>query len=152
MTDRTAYEKLGPTNMVHASGKVALATEQQMSSAPNPMAHRVGSYVNYLYRALPDDVRGQVPPPPPLCATGTRLVGLHPETGYPMCRDSIFRIRRKRCAEDGGELVERWCLRDDPGKLQSRSSTSSTVSCRNHRTNLRSHCRLPTWRRNSRLD
>ncbi len=127
LTTRTAFEKLGVTNMVHASGKAELDTSQRMSSVPNPMAHRVGSYVNYLYRALPADVRERVPRPPALCALYTQHVGIHPDDGYPLCRDRFFRTRRGPCLESGREIVERrpeggqtesWCVAVEPGKFR----------------------------------
>ncbi len=118
LTTRTAFEKLGVTNMVHASGQAELDTTQRMNSAPNPMAHRVGSYVNYLYRALPADVRQRVPRPPALCALYTRHVGIHPDNGYPLCRDRFLRTRRKRCLESGREIVEPWCTAAEPGKFR----------------------------------
>lgn len=118
LADRTAFEKLGVTNMLDASGRATLDTELDMGGFPNPLAHRVGSYVNYLYRALPDDVRARLPNPPPLCPTAVSQVGLHPGDGYPLCRGSLWRIRRGRCLERGGEVVEPWCLFEDPGKFR----------------------------------
>lgn len=118
LTTRTAFEKLGVTNMVHASGQAELDTTQRMSNVPNPMAHRVGSYVNYLYRALPADVRRRVPRPPALCALYTQHVGNHPDNGYPLCRDRFLRTRRKRCLESGREIVEPWCVATEDGKFR----------------------------------
>ena len=107
--------------MVHASGKVELDTTQRMSGAPNPMAHRVSSYVNYLYRALPADVRARMPRPPARCALYTRHVGTHPADGHPLCRDRMRRIRRHRCLEQGRVIVEPWCVAVDPGKFRYRA-------------------------------
>ncbi len=118
LAEREAYQKLGVTNMVDASGLVELDTIQRMSSVPNPLAHRVSSYVNYLYRALPEDVRQQVPRPPAQCALYTRAVGVHPDNGYPLCRDRFLRTRRRRCLERGDEVVEPWCVTVEPGKFR----------------------------------
>ncbi len=123
LTARTTFEKLGVTNMVHASGKAELDTSQRMSSVPNPMAHRVGSYVNYLYRALPGEVRDRVPRPPALCALYHQNVGSHPHNGYPLCRDRFLKVRRKRCLEDGRQVVESpsmesWCVTIETGKFR----------------------------------
>ncbi len=118
ITERTAYEKLGVTNMVHASGKAELDTTQRMSGVPNPMAHRVSAYVNYLYRALPEDARPRVPHPPALCALYTRHVGTHPADGYPLCRDRFLRTRRARCIENGREILEPWCVTAETGKYR----------------------------------
>ena len=118
ITKRTAYEKLGVTNMIHASGKAELDTTLRMSNVPNPMAHRVSSYVNYLYRGLPESVRPQVPQPPAQCALYTKHVGTHPTNGYPMCQDRILRIRRERCLEDRREIVEPWCVAVERGKFR----------------------------------
>ncbi len=118
ITKRAAYEKLGVTNMVDASGNVELDTVQRMTRLPNPLAHRVTAYVNYLYRALPDAVRDKVPSPPPLCSSTTRDVGQHPENGWALCRDRIRKIGRVQCRESGGQVLDTWCLREDQGKYR----------------------------------
>ncbi len=118
ITERAAYEKLGVTNMVHAHGQAELDTTLRMSSVPNPLAHRVSSYVNYLYRALPDDLRPAMPRPPALCALYTRHVGIHPDDGYPLCRDRIRKVRRRRCLERGAAIVEPWCIAEETGKFR----------------------------------
>ncbi len=115
---RSAYEKLGVTNVVHASGEAELDTTQRVAGVPNPMAHRVSSYVNYLYRALPDETRESLPRPPALCALYTRHVGAHPDNGYPLCRDRFLKVRRERCLKRGGEILEPWCLTADDGKFR----------------------------------
>ncbi len=118
ITDRSAFEKLGVTNMVGATGAAELDTIQQMSGVPNPLAHRVSSYVNYFYRALPAGLRENMPPPPAQCALYTRHVGTHPEDGRPLCRDRVRRIRRQRCLDRGRGIVEPWCVAEEPGKFR----------------------------------
>ena len=117
-----AYVKLGVTHVVHASGVAELDTEQRMTSVPNPLAHRTSAYLNYLYRALPEEVRDRVPPPPPLCAASSKMVGLHPEDDYPICLGYGRRkIRQADCRERGGEIFERWCLSEVAGKFRYRA-------------------------------
>ncbi len=89
-----------------------------MSSVPNPMAHRVSSYANCIYRALPEDVRERMPHPPAHCALYTRHVGTHPDDGYPLCRDRVRKIRRRRCLDRERQVVEPWCVTEEPGKFR----------------------------------
>ncbi|MEM7355815.1 MAG: lipase family protein [Acidobacteriota bacterium] len=121
ITRRAAYEKLGVTNVVRASGQAELDTVQKMSRFPNPWAHRVSAYVNYLYRALPTEVRAKVPIPPPLCATTSVHVGEHPVDGFALCRERLRKVSRKKCSAEGGTVIEPWCLTEDPGKFRYRA-------------------------------
>ncbi|MEM7588497.1 MAG: lipase family protein [Acidobacteriota bacterium] len=118
LNDRFDYPKLGPTHIVDIDGRTELDTVLSMSGAPNPLAHRISSYSNYLYRALPEQVRARVPPPPPQCAPSDRHVGQHPETRYPLCLDRWRKISRSRCVETGGEVVDDWCVVDEPRMLR----------------------------------
>ncbi len=121
-TKGEAYAKVGVTHVVHASGVAELDTVQKMTSAPNPLAHRTLAYVNYLYRALPEEVRVRVPPPPPLCAASSKRVGLHPQDGLPMCLTyGARKIRPAACRERDGTIFESWCLTEDAGKFRYRA-------------------------------
>ncbi len=121
-TKGKAYAKVGVTHVVHASGVAELDTVQQMSSVPNPLAHRTLAYLNYLYRALPEEVRARVPPPPPLCTASSKMVGLHPEDDYPICLGYAQRkVRRDDCRERGGTIFGRWCLAEIAGKFRYRA-------------------------------
>ncbi len=121
-TKGKAYAKVGVTHVVHASGKAELDTVQKMSSVPNPLAHRTLAYLNYLYRALPEEVRARVPPPPPLCAASSKMVGLHPQDDLPICLGYAQRkVRRDDCRERGGTIFGRWCLAEIAGKFRYRA-------------------------------
>ena len=88
----------------------------------DPLDHRMGMYVNLFYRALSDGLRRTMPAPPPICATGQRLVAVHPDTGYPLCMHFTARkIDDAGCRRKGGDLMQRWCALEVPGEFRYRA-------------------------------
>jgi triacylglycerol lipase len=116
------YRRSAIQNVISRGGRFELNTTPEGSPAMDPMDHRMGIYVNLLYRALADELREAMPAPPPVCDTAQRLVAVHPDTGYPLCMFLTARkIHGAACRRKGGDIVQRWCAIEVPGEFRYRA-------------------------------
>ena len=116
------YRRSAIQNVISRRGRFELNTAPKGSPTMDPMDHRMGIYVNLLYRALAGELREAMPAPPPVCGTAQRLVAVHPDTGYPLCVHLTARkIHDAACRRKGGDIVQRWCAIEVPGEFRYRA-------------------------------
>ena len=117
--ERFPYAPGGVTNIIHGDGQFELNANSEPSGVPNPGAHSMSAYLNYLYRGLPQDVRVSMPVPPSLCAVGYRDSGTHPETGFAYCKlIGSRKITPEKCADSKGVPDGQWCLFEQKEKFR----------------------------------
>jgi hypothetical protein len=114
------YEFVRPLNVID-SGRAQLDGKLEVGALFNILDHRMDAYVRGLHTAMPADLRRAVPEPPPGCHSGQRLVGLHDETGLPLCKTrGSTRIHPDRCRSKGGAIEGKWCVFHQPEKRRHR--------------------------------
>jgi hypothetical protein len=118
-SERWDYEEVGITNVIQPGGGIDLDTLLDSGLALNILNHKMAAYLHGLYRALPADLQEAMPLPPPMCGPGQKQVGVHPETGHPLCKTlGSTKITAGKCRGRGGVILDGWCVIDVGGELR----------------------------------
>jgi pimeloyl-ACP methyl ester carboxylesterase len=121
-TEERPYRNVGPINLIAPSSPARLDAELGEMGLPYFAVHSMKVYSSLLFHEIDPVLAASLPSPEPICPTGHKVVGQHPEDRLPLCRRKLARAMPEgRCLERGGEVVDEWCALPVDGRRRYRA-------------------------------